>query len=325
MATPKVFISSTCYDLKYIRDNLRYFISTLGYEPILSEDGAVFFDPNNHTHDSCLTEIPNCQLFVLIIGGRHGGKFQGTEDSITNMEYREAIKNRIPVFTLVESGVLHDHHSYSNNKKNIEIDLKKFHFPSSDSIKIFEFIDEVRKASSNNALIPFRDFNDIESYLRKQWAGMMYKFLTETSAAQKVQNTLDTLKEMNEKIEFLTNKILNDVGQQKSKDAIFLYDYIYQSDFVKDFKGFTKDQEFNLQKFLISKSLDDFLEKMQILINPDMNLDIEKYFEKGYKSIKFVSEEKRLDNLRENFIILKKYITSYLSNSEIKIEDLYLN
>ena len=146
MATPRVFVSSTCYDLKYIRDNLRYFITTLGYEPILSEDGAVFFDPSSHTHDSCLTEIPNCQLFVLIIGGRYGGKFQGTDDSITNMEYREAIKHKIPVFTLVESGVLHDHHTYLTNKKNEDIDLTKFNFPSSDSIKIFEFIDEVRKA-----------------------------------------------------------------------------------------------------------------------------------------------------------------------------------
>ena len=93
-----------------------------------------------------------------------------------------------------------------NYFKILSIDLTKFNFPSSDSTKIFEFIDEVRKASSNNALVPFRDFNDIECYLRKQWAGMMYKFLTETSAAQKVQNTLDTLKEMNEKIEFLRGK-----------------------------------------------------------------------------------------------------------------------
>jgi hypothetical protein len=42
MATPRVFISSTCYDLKYIRENLKFFIQNAGYEPVLSEEGNVF-------------------------------------------------------------------------------------------------------------------------------------------------------------------------------------------------------------------------------------------------------------------------------------------
>jgi hypothetical protein len=52
MAIPRVFISSTWYDLKYIRENLRYFVKTLGYEPVLSEEGSVFYDPSLHTHDA---------------------------------------------------------------------------------------------------------------------------------------------------------------------------------------------------------------------------------------------------------------------------------
>jgi Domain of unknown function (DUF4062) len=36
MATSHVFISSTWYDPKYIRENLRYFVKTLGYEPVLN-------------------------------------------------------------------------------------------------------------------------------------------------------------------------------------------------------------------------------------------------------------------------------------------------
>ncbi len=30
MPTPRVFVSSTCYDLKYIRENLKFFIRNLG-------------------------------------------------------------------------------------------------------------------------------------------------------------------------------------------------------------------------------------------------------------------------------------------------------
>src|SRR6478672_2964148 len=98
MAIPRVFVSSTCYDLKYIRENLRYFIRTLGYEPVLSEDGSVFYNPVLHVEDACLTEIPTCQLFVLIVGGRYGTRYQGGDSSITNEEFREAVKQRIPVF-----------------------------------------------------------------------------------------------------------------------------------------------------------------------------------------------------------------------------------
>ena len=165
MATPRVFVSSTCYDLKYIRENLKYFIRNIGYEPVLSEEGSVFYDPTKHTHESCLVEVPNCQLFVLVIGGRFGGEFNGEITSITNKEYREAINKKIPVFALVDANVYSDHYIYTKNRKNHKIDYSKITYPSIDNhaIEIFNFIDEVRKQSINNALIPFRDFNDIEN------------------------------------------------------------------------------------------------------------------------------------------------------------------
>ena len=91
MAIPRVFISSTCYDLKYIRENLKFFVKTIGYEPVLSEDGDVFYNPTGHTHESCLSEVVTCQIFVLIIGGRYGGKYKESEKSITNMEYEDML------------------------------------------------------------------------------------------------------------------------------------------------------------------------------------------------------------------------------------------
>lgn len=148
MAVPRVFISSTCYDLKYIRENLKYFVTNMGYESILSEDGDVYYNPDEHTHDACLNEVGTCQLFVLIIGGRYGGKYLKSEKSITNMEYEEAIKQKIPVFTLVERSVWNEHLVYQKNKDN----KNQIIYPSVDDIKIFAFIDEVRKNISNNKL-----------------------------------------------------------------------------------------------------------------------------------------------------------------------------
>lgn len=46
MAIPKVFISSTYYDLKQERDNIARFIKDLGYEPIMHERAGVTYTQN---------------------------------------------------------------------------------------------------------------------------------------------------------------------------------------------------------------------------------------------------------------------------------------
>ncbi|MCX5870013.1 MAG: DUF4062 domain-containing protein [Deltaproteobacteria bacterium] len=223
MATPRVFVSSTCYDLKYIRENLKYFIRTIGYEPILSDDGDVYYNPSIHTHDSCLREVSTCQLFVLIIGGRYGGMYKETDTSITNYEYREAVKSNIPVFALVENAVHTDHHIFLTNKKEKPDIFEKISYPSSDSIKIFNFLDEVRKSTVNNALYPFRDFSDMEAYLKKQWAGMMFDFLDNRlrEAHSKITNRLlDDLSLATRKSEELMKILLKETQNDKAAITI---------------------------------------------------------------------------------------------------------
>ena len=38
---PRIFISSTFYDLKYIREDLANFVRSYNYEPVLFEDGIL--------------------------------------------------------------------------------------------------------------------------------------------------------------------------------------------------------------------------------------------------------------------------------------------
>ena len=57
MPSPKVFVSSTCYDLGMAREQLRSFLLRIGYEPILSEYSDILYDPRAHTHTS-LTRHP---------------------------------------------------------------------------------------------------------------------------------------------------------------------------------------------------------------------------------------------------------------------------
>lgn len=233
MAVPRVFISSTCYDLKYIRENLKYFISNMGYESILSEDGDVYYDPREHTHDACISEVGNCQLFVLIIGGRYGGKYLKSDKSITNREYEEAIKQKIPVFTLVERSVLSEHFVYQKNKDKSSDIL----YPSVDDVKIFGFIDEVRKNSTNNAIHPFSDYRDIESYLKKQWAGMMFSFLANQIENRKVSELFEEIHQATEKIEYYTKQVAIQVGNKQTKTLLKCYEAMLGCTAIQDLRN----------------------------------------------------------------------------------------
>lgn len=271
MAIPRVFISSTCYDLKHIRQNLKYFVKTVGYEPVLSDEGDVFYSPISHTHDSCLREVETCQIFILIIGGRHGGDYKDERSSITNNEYREAVRCNIPIFALVESAVYSDHHVFVMNKKNNPTIANDIIYPSIDDNRIFGFIDEVRKNTKNNSIFPFRDFSDMESYLKKQWAGMMYDFITQRSLEEgsKITNRLlDDLTLAAKKSEELIKILLKSGGDNEFAEKTIedVSNKVLAENFAHlILSTFNKERFFNatineLQLISLDQNLVDFLE-----------------------------------------------------------------
>jgi hypothetical protein len=73
MANLKVFVSSTCYDMHSIRAQLRTMLLGVGYEPVMSDQADVIYDPRAHTHTSCLREVENSDIVVVVIGSRFGG------------------------------------------------------------------------------------------------------------------------------------------------------------------------------------------------------------------------------------------------------------
>lgn len=236
MASPKVFISSTCYDLLQIRDNLFEFIKSIYFEPVLSEKGDIFFHPDLHTHESCINEVENCQLFVLIIGGRFGGNYKSDiEKSITNAEYEAAKLKNIPVFTFIKREVYEDHRVYQQNKKD-EALIKRIKFPSIEkqdqAIRIFDFIDRVRLADVNNGVFSFEYVNQIKDNLGKQWAGLMFNFLNERlryKDTRIVSQTLDNLALINKKTEELVENIYKQLNPQEAEKNIEIADKILKA------------------------------------------------------------------------------------------------
>src|SRR5262245_37239710 len=109
MARPRVFVSSTYYDLKHLRSSLENFVSSLGFDPILSEKGRIAYAPDVPLDESCYREATSADIFVLVVGGRYGSEasarksnvtkqFYDRYNSITRGEYQSAIDRRVPVY-----------------------------------------------------------------------------------------------------------------------------------------------------------------------------------------------------------------------------------
>lgn len=190
----RAFVSSTCYDLAPVREHVRALLSAQGHHVTLSEEGDVLFDPALHTHASCLVEVGNSDLLVLIIGGRFGGtatpqalkaaNFPSTTSlpqnlSITQAEAIHAIQMGIPLMPFVASDVLQDHRLYEANKaKTFSTDIV---YPSiqkqETAAYIFEFINFLRHRATGNSLFAFASLDEITRTLNKQLSALLRKAL----------------------------------------------------------------------------------------------------------------------------------------------------
>ncbi|GIO97183.1 hypothetical protein J14TS5_22690 [Paenibacillus lautus] len=228
---PRVFVSSTYYDLKYIRNNIERFINQYGFESVLFESGNVYFDHNQELDISCYNEVKLCHMMILIIGGRYGApsseekqqeyieSYERNYTSITRKEFREAVSNNIPVFIFIDKNVYSEYYTFKKNKETILNLIKnpepKFNFAYVDSTHVFDFIDEVKV----KALSTFERFDEIEDYLKNQFSGMFFNYLSSIRNVKEDKEILNSVTElqnisnrMNEMIEGIGRKVLIDSG-----------------------------------------------------------------------------------------------------------------
>ncbi len=99
----KVYVSSTVADLKRERRVVMDWLVAAGHQPVHS------YQPNSDTvRDSCLDDVDTCDLYVLILGHRHG--FRPAADnpeglSITQLEFRRAGQSGIPRIALLRTSI----------------------------------------------------------------------------------------------------------------------------------------------------------------------------------------------------------------------------
>src|SRR5438105_9519087 len=103
MARPRVFISSTFYDLRHVRDDLERFVKELGYEPVRNETGAIPYAKSEKLETAAYREVELCDVLVSVVGGRYGSDSHDDPGfSISQAELRRALERGIQVFIFVE-------------------------------------------------------------------------------------------------------------------------------------------------------------------------------------------------------------------------------
>lgn len=162
MRKPSVFVSSTCYDLKQLRSDLRLYLENAGLDPVLSEYATFPVDPDAPTVANCRRAVErNADVFVMVIGGRYGSMTDQGK-SVTNLEYVTAKAKGIPVYVFVMRSLLSILPVWRENPGGNYASV-------ADSPKLFDFISSIQ-SGGDQWVFPFDDAQEIVSVLRAQLA-----------------------------------------------------------------------------------------------------------------------------------------------------------
>lgn len=287
MAKPRVFVSSTYYDLRHVRDVLENFIRQFGYDPILFEKGEIPFVHTKSLEDNCVTEVESADILILIIGGRYGSlsredqdlvktdpeKFFSAVRSVTRKEYEKARERDIPIFIFVDENILAEYKTYQENRDNGTI--KYAHV---DDVRIYAMLDDIFKQQRNNYVKGFSSHEEILTWLREQWAGIFADSLKRRQTETKLSSLEAQIRELTNVVSSLktySEEIVKSVEKGKSKEIITkvntelkgkrLIDFGRHAliRFAKEISSKKLSDADLFQKFSSAKTIDDFFASIE--------------------------------------------------------------
>lgn len=165
----KVFISATSHDLKDLRAEVAKKLEEWGYEPIGHELPDFPVKRGLHSHDVCLDNVKECDIYLLIIGSRYGGTYSGNkyekkDISITWYETAIAFQEGKRVLCFVREEVWNERATYKHNLKDGNT-IEPFHV---DNPRVFEFIDYINRLPRDNWIDRFQNSVDLKEKLMKK-------------------------------------------------------------------------------------------------------------------------------------------------------------
>lgn len=176
MPKPRVFISSTFSDLKDIRSQVSRFVSDYGFLPVSFEKNDIPYDPTSELEDSCYDEIRDASLMVLLIKEKFGAisassSINGVINSVTQTEYNVARKVGIPIFIFIQQSSFDEYNNFAKTGMK-----DSYQFTHLENIHLARFIGSILEDKAFRYIFRFNDCEDIEVTLKKQWAGLFFKY-----------------------------------------------------------------------------------------------------------------------------------------------------
>ena len=186
MAVPRVFISSTYYDLKEVRNNVGLFVKNLGYEPIMHERSSVAYVQDKPLEYDCYHELASCDIVVCVIGSKFGSQSQNNDLSITMNEIREAIRCKKKVYIFIARDMFVENRTYEQNKST-----GNFKSAYTDDLRIHEFILNLRNNVKVHVISQFDTTDEIVSALKAQFAGLFQNLLAREANVTEAKTITD--------------------------------------------------------------------------------------------------------------------------------------
>lgn len=237
--SPSVFVSSTCFDLAQLREDLRDFLISYGLDPVLSEFSSFPVDPQLEPIENCINVVrERADVLLLIVGGRYGSIAPSTGRSITNLEYLEAKQKGIPVYVFVKRDVLSVLPVWAASPS---ADFSRV----CDSTELFRFVSTLRDDS--RWVFGFESVKDIVEILRSQFS---YLFAEGLKLRQQARESLPT-----KRLRELTGRPLRIALERPAA-----WEYLLFSALLEAGMSESADVKRDLQYFVHSEPIEHVLE-----------------------------------------------------------------
>ena len=268
MAVPRVFISSTYYDLKEVRNTIGNFVTNMGYEAIMHERAGVAYTQDKPLEEDCYHELASCDIVVCVIGSKFGSQSSLNEFSVTMNEVKNAIKHKKKVYIFIARDMFIENKTYEQNKDNTS-----FKSAYTDDLRIHNFILELRNNVKIHVVESFETTDDIVRVLKNQFAGLFQNLLARDASVTESKTVLDldeTASEIKELVDAL--KTEKELFFSHFDGTVFATNYTLS--YIKRHLGMTTSSFYakNID------DLDDFLTAFGFLISNDLDVDDERKY-----------------------------------------------
>lgn len=171
----KVFVSSTVFDLIDVRAELFELLSSMGSQPIMSDESLSGFEVilNENSIETCLSNVRECDEFILVLDKRYGPSLQasGFDDlSATHLEYNEAVKHKKRIHVFLRDRLDADYAIWRRNKTDQS--SPKLSWVSPKDERLFNLLAQHAKldgrSESSNWYATFRSSVDLKQSIARR-------------------------------------------------------------------------------------------------------------------------------------------------------------